>query len=182
MKTSISKNKVKQSLIPMQNNCSHQPIQATSVSFVAYVFTAEYEYQPDPNTPPKVIQKYRYRYENPNPFIARRSAIQAIRRIKSNLDKGLACSNKPYQYESIKLWLEYQVEHPCENSKPEIRKLCLLDGEIGTFEEIQNRLESEEFLLDKMGFSFVRADIDTEKVLDYSDMVDQLFDGLIGFN
>jgi hypothetical protein len=110
------------------------------------------------------------------------SAIQAIKGIKSKLDKGLACSNKPYQYESLKLWLEYQIEHPSGNSKPEIRKLYLLDGEIGTLEEIQNRLESEEFLLDKMGYCFARADIDTEKVQEYSDLVDQLFDGLIGLD
>ena len=165
----------------MKNKCSHCQIPVTIVSFVAYFFSAEFEYQPDSNTSPKVIQKY-YRYENPNPFIARSNAIQAIRGIKSKLDKGLACLDKPYQYESIKLWFEYQVEHPSGISKPEIRKLYLLDGEIGTLEEIQNRLEGEEFMLDKMGFSFARAEIQVDAEMEYSDLVDQLFDGLIGLD
>ena len=163
----------------MSNNYSLYPIPAKPVSFIAYAFSTKFAYQPDSGNSPKVIQKY-YRYKNPNPFIARRGAIGAVRGMKTKLDKGLACSNKPYQYESLKLWLEYQIEHPSGNRKPEIRKLYLLDGEIGTLEEIQNRLEAEEFLLDKMGYCFIRADINQDEELEYSELVDQLFDGLIG--
>ncbi len=67
-----------------------------------------------------------------------------------------------YQYEGIKLWLEYEIRQPRSEIIPEIKKLCLLDGKIGSREVVLQRLFCEEFLLDVMGFSFVQGIFDGE--------------------
>jgi len=162
----------------MSNHTSTCPYAATSVCFIAYVIEANFEYCPDSGAPAKQ-HLIHYRFESPNPFSARASAIREIRRIKGLLDQGLHCTDAKYNYEGISLWLEYEISQPCGEILPEIKKLCLLDGDIGTGEVVLQRLSSEEFLLDVMGFSFVRADIDSVDVQDYCELVDGLFDGLV---
>lgn len=154
------------------------PFAATTVRFIAYVVKADFEFRPDSGAPAKqhIIKS---RYESPNPFSARANAIREVRRIKSQLDQGLDDSGTKYQYEGIRLWLEYQIEQPCSDTSPEINKLYLLDSEIGTRDDVLQRLSSEEFLLDVMGFTFVRGIFNGKDGQEYSEMVDELLDGLV---
>ena len=148
------------------------------VQFNAYAVCADFEYRLDPEVPASqhVIQS---RFESPNPFSARASAIQEIRRIKSFLDQDKPDPEARYQYEGTRLWMEYQIIHPCSEVAPELRKLYLLDGKIGTVDNLLQRLSSEEFLLDVMGYTFIRGIADTNDGKVYSEMVDDLLNGLV---
>ncbi len=157
----------------MSNQSSSFPYAATTVKFVAYVVEADFEYKPDSGAP-NVQHLMQFRYENPNPFLARAKAIRKIRKIKLALDHP----DEKYQYEGISMWLEYSVSPKCRNSKPEIQKLYLLNGEIGTLEDLIQRFSAEEFLLDVMGYSFVCVDPEGCEELDYAKLIDQLFDGI----
>lgn len=90
-------------------NCSYTcPFAATTISFNAYVITTDFEYIPDSGEPAKQIQIH-YRFECPQAFIARASAIREVRRIKCIMEKGLPDPDAKYQYEGIELWMEYQI-------------------------------------------------------------------------
>ena len=161
----------------MTNPKATCPFAATVVRFIAYAVKADFEYHPEAGAP---FQQYlfHFRFESPNPFSARASAIREIRRIKCIMDQGLSDPDAKYQYEGIKLWLEYEISLPCGEISPETKKLYLLDGEIGSREVILQRLSNEEFLLDTMGNSFIRGSIVGSDGQEYSALVDELFDGL----
>lgn len=154
------------------------PFAVTTVCFVAYVVKADFDSCADSSAPVKqhVIH---YRFESPNPFSARAGALREVRRIKSKLDRGLVDPDTKYQYQGIRLWLEYQISQPCSDTATEIKRTYLLDGNIGTRDNVLQRLSNEEFLLDVMGFSFVRGISDGDDGQDYSEMVDKLFNGLM---
>ena len=158
----------------MANHSSTCPYKAaTTVKFNAYVVEADFEYAPDSGAP-NVQHLMQFRYENPNPFLARASAIRKIRKIKLSFDQ----LDEKYQYQGVSLWLEYQIGHACSCKVPEIKKLYLLDGEIGTREDLIQRFSGEEFLLDIMDYSFVCVDPEGSGELEYAEVVDSLFDGL----
>lgn len=154
------------------------PFAATIACFNAYVLKADFEYRSESGAP-ATQYLYHFRFESPNPFSARARAIREIRRIKGLLDQGLHSTDAKCNYEGISLWLEFQISQPCGEISPETKKLYLLDGEIGTREDVLQRLSSEEFLLDVMGFTFVRSDIGGNNEQNYCELVDELFDGLI---
>lgn len=154
------------------------PYAATTVRFKAYVATFDYEHIPDCGAP-NIKHLMKFRFEDQNPFLARTKALSKIRKIKWALDQVEDDPNEKFQYQGVKLWMEYQIEQPFINSEPEIRFITLLDGETGTIEDLRQRLSSEEFLLDVLGFSFVSVDIEANDKLEYSQLVDTLFDGLV---
>lgn len=162
----------------MSNPTSTCPFAATTVRFNAYAVKADFEYRPEAGAP---SQQYliHFRFESPNPFSARASAIREIRRIKCIMDQGMSDPDTKYQYEGIKLWLEYEISHPCSEISPETKKLYLLDGEICTRADFLQHLSSEEFLLDVMGFPFVRADMEVDDEQEYAALVDELLCGLV---
>jgi len=146
---------------------------ATTVKFNAYVVEADFEYAPDSGAP-NVQHLMQFRYENPNPFFARAKAIRKIRKIKLAFDQP----DEKYEYEGISVWLEYSVSTNFRNSKPEIKKLHLLDGENCSREVLFQRFSAEEFLLDVMDYSFVCVDPESSEEFEYAELVDSMFDGL----
>lgn len=146
---------------------------ATTVKFNAYCVEADFEYASDSGAP-NLQHLLQFRYENPNPFLARASAIRKIRKIGLALDQP----DSKYNFESVSLWMEYSVSPKCRISKPEIKKLYLLNGEIGTREDLLQRFSGEEFLLDVMGYNFVCVDLEGNEEVDFVGVVDLMFDGL----
>jgi hypothetical protein len=164
----------------MASSCSSNPIPATIVRFRAYVLIAEFECHPSSGvTKEKLIHN---RYESYNPFSARRRAIRDLRRIKTLLDKDLPNSNIGYNYEGASFYLEYEVSPKCSETAPEIKQHFLLDGIVGSKDELIQRFSSEEFLLDLMDYSFVCVDVDESEELEYAELADLMFDGVVELN
>lgn len=164
----------------MSNNNSTCQYSANPIRFRAYVVTANLEYRPDSGD--SVQHFLQFRYENPerNAFNSRVKAIRKARYIKRIMDDILAAdSGSTYNYEGVELILEYEIAQLCKNDLSEVRRLYLLDGEIGDRQCIYNAIASEEFVLDMMDYSFVRIDFEQRENLEYSQLVDELFDCLV---
>lgn len=159
------------------SNCNLAcPIPEPLARFRAYVVNFDFAYIPDSGAP-NVQQLMQFRFEDQNPFLARTKAISKIRKINTALDQVIDDPTEKF-HQGVSLVLEYEVMHRCSDIAPEIKKLCLLGGEICTCEDLIQRFSAEEWLLDVMDYSFACVDPEGYEELEYAEVVDLLFDGL----
>jgi len=150
---------------------------APTVRFNAYALHTDYWYYPSTDDVAEHIIS-RYRYENPDPFLARARAMQKIRRIKDAMEKGADVPDYCYDFLGLHLTLEYQLEYPCDEHPTVVKKFVILDGNAATDDAILSRLETEAVLLDAMGFQFFRRIVEGDDGREYSVVGDEAEQGL----
>ena len=151
---------------------------APTVRFNAYALHTDYWYYPSTDDVAEHIIS-RYRYENPDTFLARARVMQKIRGIKDVMEKGADVPDYCYNFLGLHLSLEYQLEYPCDEQPTVVKKFQLLDGNAATTDAILSRLETEAVLLDAMGFQFFRYILEGEDGRGYSVVEDEIVEGLV---
>jgi len=141
--------------------------------FNAYSLHTDYWYYPSTDDVAEHIIS-RYRYENPDPFLARARAMRKIRRIKDAMEKGVDIPDYRYDFLGLHLTLEYQLEYPCDEQPLVVKKFVILDGNAATTDAILSRLETEAVLLDAMGFAFHRDVVEGDDGREYSVVEDEI--------
>ena len=149
---------------------------APVVRFTAYVLKADFEYAPESNKPREHIT-FRYRYENPDPFLARAGAMRKIRKIKDVLEVGSDDLGSNYNFQGLSLTLEYRLENLYDDQTVK-KKFWILDGSAATNDVILGRLETEAVLLDAMGFHFFRCIVEGDDGREYSVVEDEIDGGI----
>jgi hypothetical protein len=150
---------------------------APTVRFNAYILKTDYEYAPKSDKPREHIIS-RYRYENPDPFLARAGVIRKIRMIKDVLELGSDDLDYNYNFQGLHLTLEYQLENLSDNQPTVVKKFRILDGNATTNDTILSRLETEAVLLDTMGFHFFRYVVEGGDGREYSVVGDEIDGGM----
>lgn len=149
-----------------------------TVRFNAYILKADFEYEPESNRPREHFIS-RYRYENPDPFLARARAMRKIRMIKDVLEMGSDVPDYRYDFQGLQLTLEYQLKNLYDDQPKVVRKFRFLDGNAATNATILSRLETEAVLLDAMGFQFFRYIVEDDDGREYSVVGDEIDGGLV---
>lgn len=149
------------------------PLSSPTIRFNAYILHGDYQYAPKTDG---VAERtiLRFRYENPDPFIARVRAMHQVQVLKTLMEEGADDPDYEYQFQGLHLSLEYQLDYPYEDRQPDIKRWAILNGELISRDELLLNLQTETILLDTMGFKFLRDIEEGEDGREYWVVADEM--------
>jgi hypothetical protein len=147
----------------MTQDCSQCPLSATIVRFIGYSLFGEFLSDPESDNASEHLI-LRYRFENPDPSIAREKLMHKIKAIKNLMEKGAGFPDYKYKFQGLHLDTEFEVIYPdtSEGDTRTLRKIRILDGNPVSEDDLQKRLQMLDDLMEDAGLQFDGCDVEEE--------------------
>lgn len=127
----------------------------SEIHFKAYNLFGEYRYTvPSDNDIKSLL--FQFRFDNPNPFIAREQMVGELQKIRQEIKQDSTDPLFNYCSDGVHLHLEYEVSSFIDSDidARQKKRYVILDGLPLSNNELFERLEGESNLLSLMGYKF----------------------------